>query len=51
MSLHRELMPSAVPLFTRAGHPQPALAAALLQGLINAGVTAIDSGERIAEVW
>jgi AcrR family transcriptional regulator len=45
MSLHRELMPSAVPLFTAAGHPQPLLAAALLQGLINAGVTAIDAGE------
>jgi AcrR family transcriptional regulator len=45
MSLHRDLMPSAVPLFTRAGHPQPMLAAALLQGLINAGVAAIDSGE------
>lgn len=46
MALHRELMPSAVPLFTRAGHPRPSLAAALLQGLINAAVTAIDSGER-----
>lgn len=45
MAMHRELMPSAVPLFTRAGHPQPALAAALLQGLINAAVAAIDSGE------
>jgi AcrR family transcriptional regulator len=45
MALHRELMPSAVPLFTRAGHPQPELAAALLQGLINAAVTAIDAGE------
>jgi AcrR family transcriptional regulator len=45
MVLHRELMPNALPLFVRAGHGQPALAAALLQGLINAAVTAIDSGE------
>jgi AcrR family transcriptional regulator len=45
MALHRELMPSAVPIFTRAGHPQPVLAATLLQGLINAAVTVIDSGE------
>jgi AcrR family transcriptional regulator len=45
MSLHHELMPSAVPLFARAGHPQPALAATLLQGLINAAVSAIDAGE------
>ena len=45
MALHQELMPSAVPLFARAGHPQPELAAALLQGLINAAVTAIDAGE------
>jgi AcrR family transcriptional regulator len=45
MALHRELVPSAVPLFVRAGHPRPALAAALLQGLINAAVTAIDAGE------
>jgi AcrR family transcriptional regulator len=45
MELHRELMPSAVSLFTRAGHPQPALAAALLQGLVNAAVAAIDAGE------
>jgi AcrR family transcriptional regulator len=53
MALHRDLMPSAIPLFTRAGHPQPALAAALLQGLINTAVTAIDSGEpsrRVIEV-
>jgi AcrR family transcriptional regulator len=53
MTLHRDLMPSAVPLFTRAGHPQPALAAALLQGLINAAVAYIDAGEsarRVAEV-
>lgn len=45
MALHRELMPTAVPLFAQAGHPHPALAAALLQGLVNAAVTAIDSGE------
>lgn len=45
MALHRELVPSAVPLFAGAGHPRPALAAALLQGLINAAVVAIDAGE------
>lgn len=45
MAMHNDLMPSAVPLFTRAGHPQPALAALLLQGLINAAVMAIDAGE------
>jgi AcrR family transcriptional regulator len=45
MALHRELMPSAVPLFTRLGHPRPALAASLLQGLINAAVAATDAGE------
>src|SRR5690606_6937316 len=45
MALHRELVPSAVPLFSQTGHPQPALAAALLQGLVNAGVSAIDAGE------
>jgi AcrR family transcriptional regulator len=45
MALHRELVPSAVPLFVRAGHPRPALAAALLQGLINAAVAALDAGE------
>jgi AcrR family transcriptional regulator len=53
MALHRELMPSAVPLFARAGHPQPALAASLLQGLVNAAVAAIDAGEsahRVAEL-
>ncbi len=45
MDLHQELIPSAVPIFTRSGHPQPAVAAALLQGLVNAAVAAIDSGE------
>src|SRR5690606_17139162 len=45
MALHREQMPSAVPLFAQTGHAQPALAAALLQGLINAAVAAIDAGE------
>lgn len=50
MALHRELLPSAVPLFTRAGHPQPALTAALLQGLINAAVSAIDAGEAPRQV-
>ena len=44
MALHRELMPSAVPLMTGLGHPDPALAAALLQGLINAAVQALDAG-------
>lgn len=43
--LHRELMPSAIPLLTALGHPHPALAAALLQGLINAAVIAVDAGE------
>lgn len=45
MAMHRELTPSAEPLFAQAGHPQPDLAAALLQGLINAAVTAIDEGK------
>jgi AcrR family transcriptional regulator len=45
MMLHRELMPSAVPLFTRLGHPRPTVAASLLQGLLNAAVTATDAGE------
>jgi AcrR family transcriptional regulator len=52
MALHHELMPSAVPIFTELGHPDPAIAAALLQGLINAAVTAMDAGEsprRIAQ--
>ena len=52
MALHHELMPSAVPLFTRLGHPQPALAASLLQGLINAAVALTDAGQpprRVAE--
>jgi AcrR family transcriptional regulator len=44
MALHRELMPSAVPLLTELGHPDPALAAALVQGLINAAVHAMDAG-------
>ena len=44
MALHHELMPSAGPIFAQAGHPRPALAAALLQGLVNAAVAAIDSG-------
>ena len=45
MVLHHELMPSAVPIFTELGHPDPAIAAALLQGLINAAVSAMDAGE------
>jgi AcrR family transcriptional regulator len=44
MTLHRETMPSAVPLMTELGHPDPAVAAALLQGLINAAVQAMDAG-------
>jgi AcrR family transcriptional regulator len=44
MVLHRDLMPSAVPILTELGHPHPAIAAALLQGLINAAVTAMDAG-------
>ena len=53
VALHRNLMPSAVPLFTRAHHPQPELAASLLQGLINVAVTVIDAGgpaRRVTEV-
>jgi AcrR family transcriptional regulator len=45
MVLHHELMPSAEPILTKLGHPHPAIAAALLQGLINAAVTAMDAGE------
>jgi AcrR family transcriptional regulator len=45
MVLHHDLMPSAVPILTELGHPDPAIAAALLQGLINAAVTAMDTGE------
>lgn len=50
MTLHRDLIPSAAPIFEQAGHPQPALAAALLQGLVNAAVAAIDSGEPLRRV-
>lgn len=46
--LHRELMPSAMPILTELGHPQPALAARLLQGLINAAVLALDAGEPVS---
>jgi AcrR family transcriptional regulator len=45
MELHRELMPSAAPILTELGHPHPAIAAALLQGLLNAAVAALDAGE------
>lgn len=45
MAMHHELMPSAAPIFARAGHPHPQLAAALLQGLVNAAVAAIDAGQ------
>jgi len=45
MAAHHDLMPSAIPIFARAGHPQPHLAAVLLQGLVNAAVTAIDAGQ------
>lgn len=44
MALHHELVPSAAPIFTELGHPDPVLAAILLQGLINAAVTAMDNG-------
>ena len=46
-------MPSAAPLLAEVNHPHPALAAALLQGLINAAVAAIDAGQpprRITQV-
>ncbi|SDQ64814.1 TetR/AcrR family transcriptional regulator [Thermostaphylospora chromogena] len=52
VTLHRELVPSAAPLFTELGHPDPELAATLLQGLINAAVTAMDAGappDRVVE--
>jgi len=45
IALHRDLVPSAAPVFTELGHPHPALAATLLQGLINAAVAAMDNGE------
>lgn len=50
MKLHRDLVPSAAPLFAELGHPHPPLAAALLQGLINAAVTAMDTGEPLRRV-
>lgn len=50
MTLHRDLVPSAAPLFAELGHPTPALAALLLQGLINAAVAAVDAGESPATV-
>lgn len=53
IQLHHELMPSAAPLLAEVNHPHPALAAALLQGLINAAVAAIDAGQpprRITQV-
>ncbi|GGM48590.1 TetR/AcrR family transcriptional regulator [Dactylosporangium sucinum] len=45
VAMHHELVPSAVPLLDALGHPHPDLAAALLQGLINTAVTAMDAGE------
>jgi len=45
LRLHHDLVPSAAPLFADLGHPHPALAARLLQGLINTAVTAMDAGE------
>ncbi|WP_238008499.1 TetR/AcrR family transcriptional regulator [Dactylosporangium sp. AC04546] len=45
VAMHHELVPSAVPLLAALGHPHPGLAAALLQGLINTAVTALDAGE------
>jgi AcrR family transcriptional regulator len=45
LELHRELMPSPVPLLEDLGHPYPALAATLLQALVNAAVAAVDAGE------
>lgn len=45
IALHRDLVPSAAPVFAELGHPHPDLAATLLQGLINAAVTAMDHGE------
>ncbi len=45
MALHRELMPSPVPLLAELGHPYPALAAAMVRSLVNAAVAAVDAGE------
>jgi AcrR family transcriptional regulator len=45
MALHRELMPSPVSLLEDLGHPYPALAAALVQSLVNAAVAAVHAGE------
>jgi len=53
VALHRELTPTAAPLFARLGHPHPELAARLLQGLINSAVLALSAGEparRVARV-
>jgi len=53
MALHRELMPSPVPLLEDLGHPYPALAATLVQSLVNAAVAAMDAGEpphRVSQV-
>jgi AcrR family transcriptional regulator len=44
LALHDEVIPSAAPLLKRLGHPDPELAALLVQGLVNAAVTAIDAG-------
>jgi AcrR family transcriptional regulator len=44
VALHRQLMPSAATILADLGHPHPALAAGLLQGLINAAVLAVDAG-------
>lgn len=50
ITLHRELMPSAVPLLEDLGHPDPGLAAALVQGMINAAVSAMDAGAQPGQV-
>ncbi|HEX6969217.1 MAG TPA: TetR/AcrR family transcriptional regulator [Micromonosporaceae bacterium] len=43
--LHHTLVPSAVSILADLGHPHPALAARLVQGLINSAVLALDAGE------
>ncbi|HEX5597405.1 MAG TPA: TetR/AcrR family transcriptional regulator [Micromonosporaceae bacterium] len=47
--LHHELMPNAVPILAELGHPEPVVAAQLLQGLINSAVIAMDGGAPLAQ--
>lgn len=45
VAMHKDLVPSAAPILAELGHQQPALAAGLLQGLINGAVFAMDAGQ------